>query len=224
MSSSGDSMKCTILYDTVAGKGFDSGFGFSCLVEAGGKKILFDTGEDGRLLLSNMKKFDISQKEIDAVFISHAHVDHASGLTSFLNVRKEIPVYVPASAAEAFKAEFEAKITGISNSMKIYEGIYSTGELGSRLKEQSLVVKTKKGNIIITGCGHPGLGNIIEKAREFGVVYGLIGGFHKLDNPDKLSGLKLIAPCHCTMDKQEILARFPNAAIGCMAGAVFEVE
>ena len=217
-------MKCTILYDAVAGKGLDSGFGFSCLVEADGKKILFDTGENGSLLLSNMKKLGIASNEIDAVFISHAHVDHASGLTSFLNVRKEIPVYVPASAAEAFRAEFKTKIIAVSNSMMIYEGIYSTGELGSKLKEQSLVVKTKKGNIIITGCGHPGLGNIIEKAREFGVVYGLIGGFHELDNLDKLSDLKLIAPCHCTMNKQEILARFPNAAIGCRAGAVFEVE
>ena len=52
------------------------------------------------------------------------------------------------------------------------------GELGEKIKEQSLVINAKKGNIILTGCAHPGLNNIMEKSREFGEVYAVIGGFH----------------------------------------------
>jgi 7,8-dihydropterin-6-yl-methyl-4-(beta-D-ribofuranosyl)aminobenzene 5'-phosphate synthase len=74
-------MKITILYDnTVFQSGLKPDWGFSCLVEAHNRTILFDTGSNGSILLENMKKLDIDPLSIDEVFISHSHFDHISGL------------------------------------------------------------------------------------------------------------------------------------------------
>ena len=40
-------------------------------------------------------------------------------------------------------------------------------------------VKTKQGNIVLTGCSHHGLINILRTAQDkFGKIYGVVGGFH----------------------------------------------
>ena len=63
-------MKVTIIYDNTAyKKELKADWGFSCLVEAFNRKILFDTGTDGNILLSNMKKLGIQPKDIQDIFI-----------------------------------------------------------------------------------------------------------------------------------------------------------
>jgi len=73
--------------------------------------------------------------------------------------------------AQVFHPKSFSKSTGICT------GIYSTGALGTSIKEQSLVVNTEKGNLVIAGCAHPGLENIIERSRELGEIFGVLGGF-----------------------------------------------
>jgi len=73
-------MKLKIAYDNKAKPGFKEGWGFSCLIEMEDEKILFDTGWDGNILLSNMEKFGIRPAEIKRAIISHDHWDHAGGL------------------------------------------------------------------------------------------------------------------------------------------------
>jgi len=80
-------MKVTIIYDNTAfRKDFQADWGFSALVEIKERKILFDTGANGRILLSNMEKLKINPKEIEDIFISHLHWDHTGGLSSFLRL------------------------------------------------------------------------------------------------------------------------------------------
>jgi len=55
--------------------------------------------------------------------------------------------------------------------------------LGTGIKEQSLIIKSAKGLIIITGCAHPGIVNIVKKAKEIFPnenVYLVLGYFIKL--------------------------------------------
>ena len=72
-------MKIIILYDNNAHPGFESGWGFSCLVESS-RRILFDTGDDGQKLIYNFEKANIDPKSVNKVELSHNHWDHVDGL------------------------------------------------------------------------------------------------------------------------------------------------
>lgn len=91
-------MKITIIYDNTAyEKKLKPDWGFSCLMEVkGAPKILFDTGGNGRILLSNMNKLDIDPNSFDEIFISHAHYDHTGGLSDFLARNRDVKLYIPA--------------------------------------------------------------------------------------------------------------------------------
>jgi 7,8-dihydropterin-6-yl-methyl-4-(beta-D-ribofuranosyl)aminobenzene 5'-phosphate synthase len=64
------------------------------------------------------------------------------------------------------------------------------GELGNALKEQSLIARKKNGLIVITGCSHPGLENILRSASEFGEIYRVIGGFHGFNRLEVLKDMR----------------------------------
>ena len=57
----------------------------------------FITGMKGSILLANMEKLGIDPMSIEEVFISHAHFDHAGGLSGFLAINKDVTIYVPHS-------------------------------------------------------------------------------------------------------------------------------
>jgi len=212
-------MKTTIIYDNTSLKeDLRADWGFSALVEAKGKRILFDTGASGSILLSNMKQLEIDPKSIDEVFISHFHFDHTGGLSAFLDLNNEVKVWVPPSFRGVKNAE---EVVAVENPRELCEGIYSTGELEGI--EQSLCVETQKGIVIIAGCSHPRMEHIIGTASEFGRVYGIIGGFHG-NRPESLKGLALICATHCTQYKQEIMSLYPDSYVEGGAGKVIEVE
>lgn len=212
-------MKLQILYDDNAINNFKAGWGFSCFIEVDEKKILFDTGWNGFFLLNNMKVADINPEEIDMVVISHPHWDHIGGLNHILCSTKNPDVYIPKSASENLKSEIknQARVIEVFEAQKVYENIYTTGELGGKIKEQCLVLQSKKGNIVLTGCAHPGLETIIQKSKEFGDIYAVIGGFHD-SNVDILKGIPLIVPCHCSQKIDEIKNKMPESFRECKTG------
>ncbi|MCK4730747.1 MAG: MBL fold metallo-hydrolase [Candidatus Aenigmarchaeota archaeon] len=211
-------MKITIIYDNETWKeGLKADWGFSCLIEIYNRKILFDTGANGSILLNNMKKLNIDPLEIEEVFISHSHWDHTGGLEDFLRINPT-KVYVPLSCQEPHGA---TEVIKIKEPLEIHENIFSTGEL--RNIEQSLAVKTEKGLIVIAGCSHPGVKNILKAASEFGNPVGLIGGLHGFRDFDLVRDLKLICPTHCTQFKSEIKSRYPDKYIEGGAGKVIEI-
>ncbi len=193
-----------------------TGWGFGCIIKTKNKNILFDTGSDSETLLSNMEKMNIKPEEIDIVVLSHVHGDHIGGLSGFLEKNSNVTVFIPASFSRSFKEEIkqtEATVVEVSKEKEIEKGIYSTGELGTWIKEQSLVINTSKGIVVLTGCAHPGIVNIVKKAKEITnqEVYLVIGGFHlsgtddsdikRIINSFKEIGVKKAAPCHCSGDR-----------------------
>ncbi|NQT10106.1 MAG: MBL fold metallo-hydrolase [Desulfobacteraceae bacterium] len=208
-------MKITIIYDNTAwDKNLTPDWGFSCLVEAYDRKILFDTGAKGEILLNNMKKLDIDPSEIDMVFISHDHWDHTGGLLDVLK-KNQGSVYLPNSCKGADKA---VNTVRINDALKICENIYSTGEI--KHIEQSLVIRIGDEVAVVAGCSHPGVREIVGAASRFGNVTTLVGGLHGFNDFDLIDDLKKICPTHCTQYIQEIATLYPEKYIPGGAGKI----
>jgi len=208
-------MKITIIYDNTAwDKNLTPDWGFSCLVEACDRKILFDTGAKGSILLDNMKNLDIDPSGIDMVFISHDHWDHTGGLLDFLKIN-QVKVFIPDSCKTSGDT-----IVRVNDGLKICENIYSTGELQNN--EHSLVVKERGSVTVIAGCSHPGVLEIMKAASQVGRVSTLIGGLHGFSNFELINDLENICPTHCTQYIQEIETLFPAKYIKGGAGKVIE--
>jgi len=191
-------------------------WGFSCLIRVNDKNILFDTGLDSETLLSNMKKLNIQPEDIDNIVLSHIHGDHTGGLLGILEKNHNVKVYMPKSFPSSFKKEIRtigADLVEIQESTEIDKNIYTTGELGTEIKEQSLIIDSDKGLVIVTGCSHPGIVNIIKKAKELynKEIYLVTGGFHLTGASNqeletiiknfKELGVKKVAPSHCSGDQ-----------------------
>jgi 7,8-dihydropterin-6-yl-methyl-4-(beta-D-ribofuranosyl)aminobenzene 5'-phosphate synthase len=194
----------------------ETGWGFSCLVEADGIKLLFDTGGEGSLLLENMEKLGIDPKEIEAVVLSHSHGDHTGGLDDFLEANPDVKLYLLKSFPGSFKKKADSsktEVVEVSGPVAISERMSTTGELGTSIKEQSLMVNTSKGLVVITGCAHPGILNVLKHAKKITGegIYLVLGGFHLLDRSEsqlkqviegfRELGVKKAAPCHCSGDE-----------------------
>jgi 7,8-dihydropterin-6-yl-methyl-4-(beta-D-ribofuranosyl)aminobenzene 5'-phosphate synthase len=187
-------------------------WGFACLF---GDDLLFDTGGDGRTLLSNMAGMGIDPAEIRMVVLSHAHGDHTGGLGELLASGVRPTVYVPRSFPRRFKADVQALTTlvEVHGPAEIRPGVHTTGEVGSHMVEQALAVETGDGLVVVTGCAHPGVVEMVRRAKEgfAGPVALVIGGFHLggarrsqlegIIRDFRRLGVQRVAPCHCTGDQ-----------------------
>ena len=92
--------RITVIYDAFGpSSALIKDWGFAALVEYGGRRILFDTGNNAKIFEHNVKQLGIDLKRLDAAIISHRHGDHTSGLTYLLDVNTDFRIYVPREAA-----------------------------------------------------------------------------------------------------------------------------
>lgn len=229
----------TIIYDNNA---FDArlqaAWGFACLVEVGGRTVLFDTGGDGATLMANLAALGIDPGHVEAVVLSHMHGDHTGGLDALLASNDHLVVYVPASFAMEISRLVggRAGVVEVSGPMEIIEGVHTTGEMGTSVVEQSLIVETARGLVVVTGCAHPGIVEIVRRAAAQGEIDLVIGGFHLRDRSrgdvqvvieDLLAlGVRRVAPCHCTGAEAtvEFEAAFGSGLVPCGVGSVITIE
>lgn len=195
-------------------EGFIQGRGFSALIYNyfTDSFLLFDTGSDGESLVHNIEKCDVEISAIKKVIISHNHQEHSGGLEEIYNRNPDIEIYVPIENLITYRRKYsKAKIIGVSEFTEIDTHIYSTGQLGTYLKEQALFLKTYEDEIIIiVGCAHPGLDEIITMAKSIAPIKAIIGGFHNSRNFISLQNIGFIGACHCTQNLNLIKERFPE--------------
>jgi 7,8-dihydropterin-6-yl-methyl-4-(beta-D-ribofuranosyl)aminobenzene 5'-phosphate synthase len=201
-----------------------SDWGFSCFIEGTEKIILFDTGSRPEILMSNADFLKVDMKKVDIIVISHNHGDHTGGLSTILERNPDVMVYFPISFPSEFGRRIEslkAKIQTVDRPVEICRNVYLTGEMGDVIKEQSLIIDTTKGLIIVTGCSHQGIVNILKRAKEIldKPIYLVFGGFN-LGNKSDAELQEIIAnfkelkvekcgATHCTGDKA--IAKFKEA-------------
>ena len=230
-------LKITVAYDNNPYKqGLETDWGFAAFITGTEKAILFDTG-GGRLLLDNMQQLAIEPDSVDVVVLSHIHGDHTGGLDSFLEKNPKVTVYLPSVFPKKFKDKVRdrgAKIVEVKESLQICENVYSTGRLGKLIKEQSLIIRTDKGLVVITGCAHPGIVKIVNTAKDLmkDNILLAMGGFHlewatkdkieKIISAFKQLGVRCVGPCHCSGHKARSLFQkhFGSSYINIGAGKV----
>jgi 7,8-dihydropterin-6-yl-methyl-4-(beta-D-ribofuranosyl)aminobenzene 5'-phosphate synthase len=210
-------MSVTIVYDN---NGFDpqlkTEWGFACWVEYGEHTILFDTGGDGAILLDNLEELGLDPQRIETVVLSHEHGDHTGGLGDLLAVHSDVSVIMPRSFPSSLKREVQAagaELVEVEGEQEIVPGVYSTGEMGGSIIEQALVARSAQGLVVITGCAHPGIVDMVEQAQAVGQddVHLVFGGFH-LGNRSaggidhivaefRRLGVQKVGPTHCSGDR-----------------------
>jgi 7,8-dihydropterin-6-yl-methyl-4-(beta-D-ribofuranosyl)aminobenzene 5'-phosphate synthase len=211
-------MKITTLVDNdIWMRGLASSWGLSLYVEIDSgeerHRILMDTSGSYDALFSNARKLEVDLSDVEAIFVSHWHLDHCGCLSHVLPLlRQQTPVYVPSRNPSGIKTIREAEGTPIvcSDPVSLIEGVMSTGEMIGGVSEHSLVINLRdKGLVVLSGCAHPGIVNIVKGAQQvsgISTVYAVIGGFHISSKREgahvaeflQKLGVQLVSPCHCT--------------------------
>lgn len=211
-------VKVHIIYDNYVFKeGTKADWGFSLLIEGLDKSILFDTGTQPEIFVANFREMGLDASQIDELFISHEHGDHLGGLGAVLNMNPEIKVVVPETFSNNFFRipEMTGSVAELVNEpVQVCKGFYTTGVLGKEIPEQSMVLNTDKGLVVITGCAHPGIINILEQVKkDFGKeIYMVFGGFHLMNSSEEQIneiidhmqqlGVEKCGATHCTGEMQ----------------------
>jgi 7,8-dihydropterin-6-yl-methyl-4-(beta-D-ribofuranosyl)aminobenzene 5'-phosphate synthase len=234
-------LRITVLFDNIPQvEGLATDWGYACLVEGLDKTILFDSGANGDILMANIDRLGVDAGAVDVIVLSHFHGDHTGGLQAFLQRNADVTIYMPESFPQAFQEEVRAagaEIITVSRPTTLFGAAHSTGEMGAQIIEQSLIVETSRGLVVITGCAHPGILRIVQAAKSYlgRDVEFVTGGFHLMETSGRMlqavldglerEGVHRVAPSHCT--GEEAIAMFRAAwgddfvASGC--GAVIEL-
>jgi len=191
--------------------------------------VLFDAFGREDIFRENVSRFKIDLSRVKHVVISHEDWDHIAGLGDFLRSHPKTRVYVCKKSGNALKDLIRSNaglLVEVEKPQKISRNIFSIGQMRADtgrgiLYEQALVVKSRNGFSVITGCAHPGIVRIVRQAVEiFGKrIYAVCGGFHMKDNSREENlkiitelqalGVKKVIPLHCSgLSAVRIFRRF----------------
>ena len=110
--------RVTILYDAFGNSPtMKKDWGYSALVEYGGTRILFDTGNNPRIFADNIKAAGVDLRKLDFVVISHRHLDHTAGLTHLLSVNPGVTIYAPKDPFGVFGSRLPGKFYRTQDSL-----------------------------------------------------------------------------------------------------------
>lgn len=213
----------TILYDNTTDRAdLKPDWGFAALIEGLGKTILFDTGTKPEILVHNCRVLGVDLARVEILIISHPHGDHTGGIMTVLKKSPRLKAYIPGVAENplppqsgldrsAIAAE-GAEVVLVKEPIEVIPGVYLTGQMigAAPIPEVSVILDSGHGVTLLTGCAHPGIVEITQKAAALrGQPVGcVLGGFHLMSTPEakvkdiiaKLKGLGAVkcGATHCT--------------------------
>jgi 7,8-dihydropterin-6-yl-methyl-4-(beta-D-ribofuranosyl)aminobenzene 5'-phosphate synthase len=239
----------TVLYDAFGrDPALQKDWGYAALVEVGGKRILFDTGNNAEVLAKNAAAKSVDLARLDFVVMSHRHGDHMGGMSYLLSVNPKVRIYAPKESFGVYGADLpgafyrkdeslpaeqryydgkppdvmrfgsawpQANITLVDKPTVIAPGIHLISLVSDKpgtleLRELSLAIETPDGMVIVVGCSHTGIDNIVKAATAIQPkIQFVVGGFHLVvaKDPDieaiittlrDTYKVAYVAPGHCT--------------------------
>jgi 7,8-dihydropterin-6-yl-methyl-4-(beta-D-ribofuranosyl)aminobenzene 5'-phosphate synthase len=239
----------TVLYDAFGrDPALQKDWGYAAFVEVGGKRILFDTGNNAEVLAKNAAAKNVDFSMLDFVVMSHRHGDHVGGMSYLLSVNPKVRIYAPKEGFGVYGADLpsafyrkdetlpaeqryyggkppdvmrfgsawpQANITLVDKTTEIAPGIHLISLVSDKpgtleLRELSLAIATPDGMVIVVGCSHTGIDNIVKAAAAIRPqILFVAGGFHLVVAKDpEIEGViatlrdtykvAYVAPGHCT--------------------------
>jgi 7,8-dihydropterin-6-yl-methyl-4-(beta-D-ribofuranosyl)aminobenzene 5'-phosphate synthase len=210
-------LEIRVIYDnTSAREDVKEDWGFSSVVTFRGRRVLFDSGTDPDLFMTNLAKMDVAPASIEKAIISHEHRDHRSGVYKLFPLNRRMSVhFLDAFLLEAYD---QAQAIGMkpareTGPFEVVPGAYSTGKIDGSPPEQSLAVETSQGIVLLVGCSHPGIVKIVEtvrKQRGADSIRLVLGGFHMFQQEEpqireqvaalRRLNVRRVMPAHCSGD------------------------
>jgi 7,8-dihydropterin-6-yl-methyl-4-(beta-D-ribofuranosyl)aminobenzene 5'-phosphate synthase len=188
----------TVLYDAFGNiSTMKKDWGFAALIEYGGKRILFDTGNNAEIFAHNVEAKGIDLKQLDFAVVSHRHGDHTSGLNHLLKVNPAVKIYAPQENFGVFGAAlpgtFYRRNESLPSEMRYFDGRPpETLRFGSPWPEGNFTWITKTTEVA------PGLYLILLNGT-WGVDLEVKEISLAIDTPD---GIVLVVGCsHSTIEK-----------------------
>src|SRR5512136_606043 len=117
----------TVLYDAFGkSSAMQKDWGYAALIEYGGKRILFDTGNNSDILAQNAKAKGIDLSKLDFVVMSHRHGDHIGGMAYVLSVNPKVKIYAPKEGFGVYGSDlpstFYRKDASLPAEQRYYDG------------------------------------------------------------------------------------------------------
>ncbi len=283
-----DSIRVTVLSTMLADTKGIGEWGFATLVEADGRRLLFDTGARPETVLANARELGVDLANVTDVVLSHHHGDHTGGLLALRSeLMKANPkalsrcyvgrgIFLPRPGVDgsegnetiALKEPYEAtggRFEEVARPTEVFPGAWLTGPVPRTHPERNwsfrrqvrtaeglvedtipedtaLVLDTGKGLVVVTGCGHAGVVNILEYARASvrpAPVHAVVGGLHLFPADEtsldwtagrlKAMGVGHLLGAHCT-GVEAVYSLRPKLGLDrrtCVVGAVgsgFDLE
>jgi 7,8-dihydropterin-6-yl-methyl-4-(beta-D-ribofuranosyl)aminobenzene 5'-phosphate synthase len=115
----------TVLYDAFGrNPALQKDWGYAALVEIGGKRILFDTGNNAEVLAKNAAAKRIDLARLDFVVMSHRHGDHMGGMGHLLSVNPTVRIYAPKEAFGVYGADLPSAFYRKDESLPVEQRYY----------------------------------------------------------------------------------------------------
>lgn len=189
----------TVLYDAF-GKtsSLKKDWGFAALVEYGGKRILFDTGNNAEIFAHNVQAKAVDLTRLDFAVVSHRHGDHTSGLNYLVSVNPTVPIYAPKENFGVFGAAlpgtFYRRDESLPAEMRYYDGNPpATMRFGTPWPQAHFTWVEKDTEVVGPGF------HLIRLKGSWGVDLDVIELSLAIDTPD---GVVLVVGCsHPTIGK-----------------------
>jgi 7,8-dihydropterin-6-yl-methyl-4-(beta-D-ribofuranosyl)aminobenzene 5'-phosphate synthase len=117
----------TVLYDAFGrDPTLQKDWGYAALVEVGGKRVLFDTGNNAEVLAKNAAAKSVDLARLDFVVMSHRHGDHMGGMSYLLSVNPKVRIYAPKEGFGVYGADlpsaFYRKDESLPAEQRYYDG------------------------------------------------------------------------------------------------------
>ncbi|RLB68793.1 MAG: MBL fold metallo-hydrolase [Deltaproteobacteria bacterium] len=233
-----DDLEITIVFDNYPGKPkLTPLWGFAAFVQLPDQTILFDTGSNGPVLLKNIETLGLNLNDVDSLLISHPHWDHIGGADAVIEQNPHLHLFVPASLSKHLIHDVKKQVREVTvinqQAAQLFDHVYSTGTMNEEyIGEQAMIIDTTAGLVVITGCAHPGIVAIAQKARQIldREILLLMGGFHLLnESPPTIqqvirslqqASVRHVCPTHCTGDlakamfKESFAERYIEGGVG----------